>query len=242
MKKILMSVFLTLAIVFSSFGLFSEKVDAYVSVKGHYKKNGTYVAPYVRSNPNGLKSDNYSYKPSQGIYNSTYGTRGTDWDTPTYITDPAYYQGKALYESKKTVVTVPSYSYNTPTYDYTSLSNSTYEKVITNVSSYTASVPNVATYPSAKSFKSDQFLPYIVKYWADGHPTVECKDSKFLISRDVLYCNDYRTNLNDYNWVTTNFVESSNYTLYKGQFYSCPDEYVIASTTPGNFTCNPIKK
>jgi len=28
-----------------------------VSVKGYYKKNGTYVAPYVRSSPNGLKYD-----------------------------------------------------------------------------------------------------------------------------------------------------------------------------------------
>ena len=73
-------------------------VEAYVSVKGYYKANGTYVAPYVRSNPNGLKSDNYGYKPSQGVYNKTYGTRGSAWDTPTSITDPDYYQGKAIYD------------------------------------------------------------------------------------------------------------------------------------------------
>ncbi|MEK7601906.1 MAG: hypothetical protein AAB472_00240 [Patescibacteria group bacterium] len=79
-------------------------VQAYVSVKGYYKANGTYVAPYVRSNPNGLKYDNYGYKPSQGLYNSTYGTKGAAWDTPTYVTDPNYYQGKALYEQSKTVV------------------------------------------------------------------------------------------------------------------------------------------
>ncbi len=72
---------------------------AYVSVHGYFKSNGTYVAPYVRSNPNGLKYDNYGYKPSQGLYNPTYGTRGTEWDTPTSITDPNYYEGKALYES-----------------------------------------------------------------------------------------------------------------------------------------------
>lgn len=74
--------------------------SAYVSVKGYFKKNGTYVAPYVRSNPNGLKYDNYSYKPSQGLYNSTYGTRDAYWDTPTYITDPDYYVGKSIYDSK----------------------------------------------------------------------------------------------------------------------------------------------
>lgn len=73
--------------------------DAYVNVSGYYRKDGTYVRPHVRSNPNGLKYDNYGYKPSDGLYNKTYGTRGSDWDTPTYITDPDYYEGKALYES-----------------------------------------------------------------------------------------------------------------------------------------------
>jgi len=81
--------------------------DAYVRVKGYYRKNGTYVKPHVRSNPNGLKSDNYGYKPSQGVYNKTYGTKGAKWDTSTTITDPDYYEGKSLYESG----TVPP-SYN----------------------------------------------------------------------------------------------------------------------------------
>ncbi len=87
--------------------------DAYVSVKGYTRKNGTYVAPYVRSNPNGLKYDNYSYKPSQGLYNPSYGTKGTTWDTPTYITDPDYYIGKSLYDSKSTGA---SSLYKLPTY------------------------------------------------------------------------------------------------------------------------------
>jgi hypothetical protein len=90
--------------------------NAYVSVKGYTKKNGTYVAPYVRSNPNGLKYDNYSYKPSQGLYNSTYGTRGSTWDTPTYITDPSYYIGQSIYNSNNgTAGTSPGYSTLTPT-------------------------------------------------------------------------------------------------------------------------------
>lgn len=76
-------------------------VDAYVSVKGYYRKNGTYVAPHVRSEPNGLKYDNYSYTPSQGLYNPSYGTKGTTWDTPTYITDPDYYVGKSIYDSNQ---------------------------------------------------------------------------------------------------------------------------------------------
>jgi hypothetical protein len=91
--------------------------EAYVKVKGYYRKDGTYVAPHVRSNPNGLKYDNYGYTPSQGLYNDTYGTRGTTWDTPTYITDPDYYEGKTIYDSThnttNTYVPTPSPYYGT---------------------------------------------------------------------------------------------------------------------------------
>src|SRR4051812_4307797 len=77
----------------------ATRANAYVSVRGYYRSNGTYVKPYVRSDPNGVKYDNYGYNPSQGLYNSTYGTRGSTWDTPSYITDPDYYTGKAIYDS-----------------------------------------------------------------------------------------------------------------------------------------------
>ncbi|HSR88942.1 MAG TPA: SH3 domain-containing protein [Candidatus Udaeobacter sp.] len=98
--------------------------SAYVSVKGYYRSNGTYVAPYVRSEPNGLKYDNYSYTPSQGLYNDSYGTRGTTWDTPTYITDPNYYQGKSLYDSNQSASYGASYS-STPSCP----SNSYYDRI-----------------------------------------------------------------------------------------------------------------
>lgn len=104
MKKFLLSTFL----VILGFCIAFNSVDAYVSVKGYTRKDGTYVAPYVRSNPNGLKYDNYGYKPSQGLYNSTYGTRGTIWDTPTYTTDPDYYIGKSLYENNSSGVKLNS--------------------------------------------------------------------------------------------------------------------------------------
>lgn len=97
MGKFIKVSILLLAAVF----LFSplSGAEAYVKVKGYYRKDGTYVRPHVRSNPNGLKFDNYSYTPGQGLYNKTYGTRGKEWDTPTTITDPDYYLGKSLYES-----------------------------------------------------------------------------------------------------------------------------------------------
>ncbi|HRH23030.1 MAG TPA: SH3 domain-containing protein [Candidatus Magasanikbacteria bacterium] len=117
---------------FVSTFLFSPPVDAYVNVKGYTRKDGTYVAPHVRSNPNGVKYDNYSYKSNQGLYNKTYGTRDTEWDTPTYVTDPDYYTGKQLYENSNSgssyysptpIVTTPSCQTN-ETYNYT------YEKCV----------------------------------------------------------------------------------------------------------------
>jgi hypothetical protein len=80
-------------LIFSIVSFFPRSIEAVVNVKGYYRSNGTYVAPHVRSNPNGLKYDNYSWKPSQGLYNDSYGTRDSNWDTPTYLTDPDYYSG-----------------------------------------------------------------------------------------------------------------------------------------------------
>ncbi len=123
MKNIIRLIILTVFVFIISLPLTS---DAYVSVRGYYKKNGTYVAPHVRSDPNGLKYDNYSYKPSQGLYNTTYGTRGSTWNTPTYVTDPYYYVGQSIYKTgltnTYTSTYIPTYtptktgSYYTATY------------------------------------------------------------------------------------------------------------------------------
>jgi hypothetical protein len=104
LRKLLFLGFLAVFVV----GLLPLNANAVVNVKGYYRSNGTYVAPHVRSNPNGLKYDNYSWEPSQGLYNDSYGTRDAYWDTPTYITDPDYYVGQSLYNSN-------SFPY-TPTY------------------------------------------------------------------------------------------------------------------------------
>jgi len=86
-------------------------VNAYVSVRGYFRSNGTYVRPYVRSNPNAFKFDNYGWTPSQGLYNPSYyaptKNYSSDWYTPSYITDPDYYLGKSLYESGHSGLTKP---------------------------------------------------------------------------------------------------------------------------------------
>jgi hypothetical protein len=117
MKKLTSILFMGLFLMLPIFA------SAYVNVRGYYRSNGTYVAPHVRSNPNGLKYDNYGWTPSQGLYNSSYGTRGSTWDTPTYITDPNYYEGKALYESNQTG-SYYSGSYSSPSYNSSSAGSS----------------------------------------------------------------------------------------------------------------------
>jgi hypothetical protein len=43
-------------------------VGGLVSVRGHYRANGTYVAPYVRTRPDGIPENNLSYRG--GTYRS----------------------------------------------------------------------------------------------------------------------------------------------------------------------------
>jgi hypothetical protein len=52
----------------------SSKAARPVKVKGYTKKNGTYVAPHVRTSPNKTKMDNYSTK---GNVNPVTGKPGT---------------------------------------------------------------------------------------------------------------------------------------------------------------------
>jgi len=45
------------------------------SVKGHVKKNGTYVHPHRATNPNQTQRDNWSSKPNVNPYTSKPGTK-----------------------------------------------------------------------------------------------------------------------------------------------------------------------
>lgn len=57
-------------------------------VNGYYKKDGTYVQPYYKSDPNGTPTDNYSFK---GNINPYTGKEGQNY----YKNDPQspYYTG-----------------------------------------------------------------------------------------------------------------------------------------------------
>lgn len=49
-------------------------VSAQVHVKGYVKKDGTYVAPHVRSAPNNSALDNWSTKPNVNPYTGKQGS------------------------------------------------------------------------------------------------------------------------------------------------------------------------
>ena len=96
--KVMLALFVAL-ILFASVAVGS--VNAYTTVRGYYRANGTYVNSYVRSNPNGIRYDNYSYKPYQPSYNPSYYTTGhsSSYYTPSYYTDSNYYTGRSIYNS-----------------------------------------------------------------------------------------------------------------------------------------------
>jgi hypothetical protein len=53
------------------------------NVSGYYRNNGTYVAPYARSAPDGSYNNNYEVKPNVNPYSGKEGTL-----PPTYNDRP----------------------------------------------------------------------------------------------------------------------------------------------------------
>lgn len=51
-----------------------------VRVKGYYRKDGTYVAPHVRTAPNSTRNDNYSTRGNVNPHTGKAGTKPRDGD------------------------------------------------------------------------------------------------------------------------------------------------------------------
>ena len=58
--------------------LFSISALADVSVNGYYRKDGTYVQPHHRSDPNSNTNDNWSTKGNTNPYTGQQGTKNPD--------------------------------------------------------------------------------------------------------------------------------------------------------------------
>lgn len=58
--------------------IFEVTAFAQVSVKGYYRKNGTYVKPHQRTRPNNTITDNYSYKGNVNPFTGVVGTKSEE--------------------------------------------------------------------------------------------------------------------------------------------------------------------
>jgi hypothetical protein len=59
----------------NSGGYKSHGFSKTTNVRGYTKKDGTYVAPHKRTNPNNTGRDNWTSKPNQNPYTGKDGTR-----------------------------------------------------------------------------------------------------------------------------------------------------------------------
>lgn len=62
--------------------LVTNQIQADISVNGYIRKNGTYVEPHYRSNPNNSVVDNWSYSGNINPHTGRIGTK--TYSTPTY--------------------------------------------------------------------------------------------------------------------------------------------------------------
>jgi hypothetical protein len=68
MKRIIMILVLAISLI----GL-TTVANAAVYVRGHYRSSGTYVAPHYRSNPDGIRSNNWSCCGNTNPYTGKVG-------------------------------------------------------------------------------------------------------------------------------------------------------------------------
>jgi len=120
MKKIVAAAMVGISVFFGSIvvDLGVPEVEAAVSVKGYFKKNGTYVAPHMRSNPDSSLYNNYSFPGNTNPYTGKTATGDPD----TYI--------KNLYDIDIPSYTPPTYSwptYTSPSATTTACSANSYE-------------------------------------------------------------------------------------------------------------------
>lgn len=59
----------------SSDGYKSKGLSKSNNVRGYTKKDGTYVPPHNRTNPNNTQRDNWTSKPNQNPYTGKDGTK-----------------------------------------------------------------------------------------------------------------------------------------------------------------------
>jgi hypothetical protein len=81
--------------------LLSGAAMAQTHVDGHYRRDGTYVPPHHRTNPNGSLSDNWSTRGNSNPYTGEKGTIDPYRQrTPSYGSGLSDYGG-SIYQPKR---------------------------------------------------------------------------------------------------------------------------------------------
>ena len=93
MKKVLM---LALTIVFLLTLVGSVFADTWVN--GYTKRDGTYVAPHVRSDPNGTVTDNWSFKGNTNPHTGKEGDNYYRHSPSSPYFDGSQKKSKGLYD------------------------------------------------------------------------------------------------------------------------------------------------
>jgi len=104
-----MTILMVLAVI--CIATLSANADVYV--RGYYRRNGTYVRPHYRSNPDGNFYNNWSTYPNINPHTGTIGTKRTpsysssySWRTPSYGTSSL----SSSYSWRTPSYSTPSYS------------------------------------------------------------------------------------------------------------------------------------
>lgn len=94
--------------------LLIDQAEAAVSVRGYTRKDGTYVRPHMRSNPDGNPYNNWSFPGNTNPYTGKTATGNPD----TYLRN-YYNRGSSTYSPTFTTPSYSNYSYPDTTSSYT---------------------------------------------------------------------------------------------------------------------------
>ncbi len=150
---------ITFLLVISVFFVISNDLISQVKVKGYYRKDGTYVQPHYRSNPDGNPYNNWSYPGNTNPYTGKTATGNES----TYLDN--YYQNN----NKSSNSNYSGSSYNS---SYYSLSGTG------NIIIFT----DEGDFGEILVFVDEEYIGTLDKYFANGEPSTYGEDATVSLS------------------------------------------------------------
>lgn len=216
MKKLLAGLVLSVS-------LFAPLISsASVYVSGYTKADGTYVAPYYRSDPDGILTNNYSYPGNTNPYTGV--TAGVN-SCNAYVGSMTEQMAELGIET------------SAPTQAQGNIDLLNQSCSGTSISGNSASTYAPYTVPQ----QIGVYIPQIVINRVDDNPGVSCSDLGFT-STDVQNCNTYKNDSGDgdYKIVGSLFVDPSYVSCDGGSTYYLLDsngnQHVCVATTTAPVT------